>query len=259
MNRDCRKIYIFYFIVFLMSSILWIIGYLFKKMILPGLPLSSIMAIFPAITAIIVGTSYTSKSYISTIICQIGDISNIKKIWLLPGGLLNPLIFYLSYLTLLMTKGPSLGTTPVSGELILAFGLFIFAAYAEELGWTGFVFPILERQTGWIVASAIQGILHSFWHYIPFLQAGRNLSWILWQTLFLTTNRIILIWLFRQSGRKIIIAALFHSTINISWQLFPINGSCYDPFISGTISAFFAIILVIAESSNFRELLNGNK
>lgn len=246
MNNTSKIIYSYFITVLFLSLILWILGYIFRSMLLPGLPVSSFMAIIPVIAAIIIGTRYNSTSYIPTIIWQIKDLARIEnKFWILAAGLVNPLIFLGTYFILLLKGNDISGITPVNWEMLVTFGVFVIAAYTEELGWTGFLLPILQKQKSWISAGIFIGLFHSFWHYIPFLQAGRSIAWILWQTLYLTAIRIILIWLFRRSGGIIFIAVLFHATINISWQLFPVNGSYYEPAITGTISMLIAIILII--------------
>ncbi|HZK54131.1 MAG TPA: hypothetical protein VFC84_08065 [Desulfosporosinus sp.] len=45
--------------------------------------------------------------------------------------------------------------------------------------------------------------------------------------------------------KSVFAVALFHMMFNVTWQLFPINGSYYDPRISGTIFAFVAVIIIV--------------
>jgi hypothetical protein len=41
------------------------------------------------------------------------------------------------------------------------------------------------------------------------------------------------------------VASLYHAMINLTWQLFPVNGSCYDARVTGLITALVAIVVVI--------------
>jgi membrane protease YdiL (CAAX protease family) len=50
-------------------------------------------------------------------------------------------------------------------------------------------------------------------------------------------------WLYIHSGKSVFAAAVFHAMINLSWQLFPNNGSFYDPRVFGLITLGFATIL----------------
>ena len=53
-------------------------------------------------------------------------------------------------------------------------------------------------------------------------------------------------WLYVHSGRSVFAAALFHAMINLCWQLFPKNGSFFDPKIFSLITVGFAIIMYAA-------------
>jgi len=64
-------------------------------------------------------------------------------------------------------------------------------------------------------------------------------------SLFTVAARIIIVWLYNNTNMSIFIAALFHMTINVSWQLFPVNGSYYDPRITGLVTALVAVAVVL--------------
>jgi len=76
-----------------------------------------------------------------------------------------------------------------------------------------------------------------------------------WQCLTLLSQRVILVWIFNNSGKSVAGAILFHIMINMSWQLFPNNGSHYNPRIYGLISIFVAVvILIIGRTSTVTKL-----
>jgi len=52
------------------------------------------------------------------------------------------------------------------------------------------------------------------------------------------------VWLYNNTGRSVCATALFHMTINVAWQLFPVHGSYFDPRSSGVITALIAVIIV---------------
>jgi hypothetical protein len=56
----------------------------------------------------------------------------------------------------------------------------------------------------------------------------------------------IITWLYNNTGRSVFIAVLFHAMFNLTWQLFPIDGSFYDPRVTSLILAAVAIAVVIA-------------
>jgi hypothetical protein len=56
---------------------------------------------------------------------------------------------------------------------------------------------------------------------------------------------VLIVWLYTDAGRSVFAAILFHDLNNVSWQLFPNNGSHYDPRVSGVILAVMAMAVTI--------------
>jgi len=54
-------------------------------------------------------------------------------------------------------------------------------------------------------------------------------------------------WFYIHSGKSVFAAAVFHAMINLCWQLFPNNGSHYDPLVFGLITLCFAVTIYMAE------------
>jgi hypothetical protein len=75
------------------------------------------------------------------------------------------------------------------------------------------------------------------------LQADRSLVWIAWQCLTLVASRVLHVWVYNNAGKSVFITALGHAISNISWQLFPNQGSHYDPRITGLLTASAAIMV----------------
>jgi hypothetical protein len=86
----------------------------------------------------------------------------------------------------------------------------------------GFAIESMQRRWGAVGDGVLLGAIWGAWHFAPFLQAGRSLEWIAWQSLYLIASRVLLVWIFNNTGRSVFAAALFHATGNLSWQLFPI-------------------------------------
>jgi hypothetical protein len=56
--------------------------------------------------------------------------------------------------------------------------------------------------------------------------------------------RIFIVWLYNNTGRSVFAVALFHTTMNLSWMLFPVDGSHFDMRLGGLLMAFTAAIVV---------------
>src|SRR5208282_2503686 len=57
--------------------------------------------------------------------------------------------------------------------------------------------------------------------------------------------RVLIVWLYNSTGRSVFAATLFHMTFNVSWQLFPVHGSHFDPRVTGMIFSFAAVVVVL--------------
>jgi hypothetical protein len=54
-----------------------------------------------------------------------------------------------------------------------------------------------------------------------------------------------MVWLFNNTGKSVFGMALFHMTINVTWLLFPVSGSFFDPRVTGLILAAIAASVVM--------------
>ena len=120
--------------------------------------------------------------------------------------------------------------------------LFYFAAFfigpiGEELGLQGYAYPCLRNSHSVFGSALILGIIWALWHLIPFIQMGRSTIWIIWHLLATVALRFIIVWLFERTSQSIFVAVLFHTMINLTWALFPIDGSFYDPRVTFLILA----------------------
>lgn len=55
--------------------------------------------------------------------------------------------------------------------------------------------------------------------------------------------RILIVWLYNNTGKSVLAAILFHAMINVSVSVFPKNGSLYDPALAGALTAITAVIV----------------
>jgi membrane protease YdiL (CAAX protease family) len=132
-------------------------------------------------------------------------------------------------------------TTP-----LILFAVFFVAAIGEELGWMGYVIDPLQDRFGALGGALLLGGVWAIWHLIPLLSVQRSLAWIAWWALGTVAMRVIITWLYNNTGRSVFIAVIFHAMFNLTWQLFPNNGSYYDPRVTSLIMALVAVGVVIA-------------
>lgn len=203
---------------------------------LPGLtilPASALMTFVPMIAALILICRQDGRA---------GDLALLRRAfdfgrpgnagWFMVALLFMPAVCVLEFLVLRVT-----GTGPPVPDIRLDQASFFFltffiAAIGEELGWQGYLYPALRTHQSALAAALVIGVLWALWHVIPFAQLGRSLDWIVWHSLSAVALRVIIVWLFENTAGSVLVAVLFHTMINVSWALFPIAGSFYDPFIT---------------------------
>jgi membrane protease YdiL (CAAX protease family) len=167
------------------------------------------------------------------------------KIWYVPIILLMPCIMVLSYGAIRLMGVPVPAPQFSVGTILALFVGFFIGALGEELGWSGYALDPLQERFGALWGALLIGVVWAVWHYVPLREAHRSLGFIAWWSLGTVAARVIIVWLYNNTGKSVFVAALFHTMINLTWQVFPINGSYYDPRVTGLITAIVAVVVVI--------------
>jgi membrane protease YdiL (CAAX protease family) len=106
---------------------------------------------------------------------------------------------------------------------------FFVGALGEELGWSGYAIDPMQERWGALQAGILLGLVWAAWHVIALIQAHRSAAWIAWWCLGTVTMRVVIVWLYNGTGKSVFAVSLFHAIGNVSWQLFPVHGSYFDP------------------------------
>jgi membrane protease YdiL (CAAX protease family) len=236
----------FFLLVFALSLPFFLAGALIRRPFLPGLPVSALMFVCPMAAALIRVYGEDRTAGVIGLLKRSFDGRRIRaKIWYVPVILLRPGVMVLSYV-LMRRMGVPLpapeSTVPAALALFLA--LFI-AALGEELGWSGYVIDPMQERWGAARAGVLVGLVWVAWHIVPLLQVHRSPAWIAWWSLETVATRVLIVWLYNNTGKSVFAATLFHTMSNVSWLLFPIHGSYYDPRIVGPITAFTAVLVTV--------------
>ena len=233
--------FLFFGLLILFSLPFWLLGALANAEILPRLPVSAIMVICPVAAATFLVFRANGLSAVASFLRRVADWRRMRRwTWLVALGTM-PVVMILSA-AMLTAMGEKLPTPEVTlVQTLSLFLLFFVAAAAEELGWTGYATRPLVRSHGLIAAGLIIGIVSSLWHVFPLLQADRGWDWIAWWAIGSIMRRLIITWLYVRGGQSVFSAILFHTMSNLSWMLFPVMGSHYDPATTA-----IALILVAA-------------
>ena len=242
----------FFLLVFLLSAPLWLADWS-DRQILPGLPMSAVAVVAPLAAALILVFRQSGASGVAALLARSFDYRRITdKSWYAPIILLMPAIAVLAYVVMRALDMPLPAVHLQLSRLPGLVLLFLVAGLAEELGWSGYALDPLQSRWGALRASLILGAVWAIWHFVPLLQAGRAPTWIAWWSLATVATRVLHTWLFNNTGKSVFGAALFHTMSNVSWQMFPNQGSHYDPRVTGVIVASIAVLIVATSNREFR-------
>lgn len=232
-------------LLFVLSIPFWVIGG--RKLPLPmNLPASALMFVNPVIAASILTYRQLGLVDVKALLRRAFDYKRVANpIWYVPILFLDPLIKYLSYVIMRLTGAP-LPEPNVPLILVPVFLVgFFLPALCEELGWTGFALDPLQRRWGALTAGILLGLVWAIWHAIPYVQTGNSVSWIVWHSLNTVALRVLIVWLYNNTGRSVFASILYHDVVNVSWSLFPNYGSHYNPFITSMLTCLTAVLVVI--------------
>jgi uncharacterized protein len=249
MTKNTTKTFInFFALIFAVSIPFWILGALAPDTteIFPiKLPVSALMTFCPLIAAAILVYKKQKIEGVKKLLKLSFDCKKVNnKKWYIPVVLLMPATALLSFFYAKITGGIVPEPQPSALSVFIFFVVYFIGAIGEELGWSGYIINPLQKRYGAIKASLLVGTIWALWHIIPWSQAHQSANWIIWQCVATVLLRVIMVWIFNNSGRSVFAMILFHTMINISPYLIPNNGSHYNPFIFAVL--LFITVLIIA-------------
>jgi uncharacterized protein len=237
----------FFILVFVLSVPFYILASSGAKLPgLPFLPVSALAGFVPMIAALIlIYRQRGGEGAVALLKSAFAKRRNLSAGWIFVAVLFMPVVCLLEF-WILRLMGSAVPTPQISPfQALLYFVAFFIGAIGEELGWQGYAYPRLRSSQTVLGSALVIGIIWALWHLVPFVQMGRSSNWIVWHLLGTVALRFIIVWLFENTDQSILIAVLFHTMINVTWALFPVAGSFYDPFVTFLILAF-AVISIIA-------------
>lgn len=243
MSSHTTKAYINYFLlVYALSVPFWILGARgpdTTKILPVKLPISALMTFCPLLAAAILVYKKQKMQGVKQLMKLSIDMRKIKNnTWYVPVVLLMPAIALLSFWYMKISGDIQPEPQPSPLAVVILFFVYFIGAIGEELGWSGYAIEPLQNQYGALKASIMLGIVWAVWHIIPFHQAHQTAAWIAWQCIGTVLLRVIMVWIFNNTGKSVFAMILLHTMINISPYLIPNYGSHYNPFI-------FAVLLCI--------------
>ena len=241
---------IFFLLLYAMSIPLWLLETMIDVKGLPlDIPITDIVAAFtPLFAACILVYKEEGRAGINKLLKRIVDFKRItKKIWYIPVIFLPLVIYFLVYIIICLAGLPMADKFQISWLTIPVLFIFFFlGAIAEEVGYTGYAIEPMQQRFGALAASIIIGIPWAVWHYPSIIQQGHNLTWIAWGTLGTIAVRVLIVWIYNNTGKSLFACILFHTMINLGRPLFP-KDATHNPLVDypGIHYSMMAIAAVV--------------
>jgi membrane protease YdiL (CAAX protease family) len=137
--------------------------------------------------------------------------------------------------------------TPVSLLIILAI-----LVVGEEIGWRGFALPHLQARYDSLIASLILGVLWAGWHLANASIPGLEYYWYGFPAflVFVVAQTILFTWLANHTRSSVLLAWIFHASINVSNSLFFIGEQVKQWWLAGAGFAAIGLIVILLTGPN---------
>lgn len=100
--------------------------------------------------------------------------------------------------------------------------LMILLVPFEEIGWRGYLLPVVQRRYSPLASSLIVGGIWALWHWplawasVGYQQSERPWHYMLWFTVSIVPISCLATWLFNGSGESLAVVSLFHIAVNLA-------------------------------------------
>ena len=93
------------------------------------------------------------------------------------------------------------------------------------------------QPAAWLLglAGILAGIMWASLHAPVWALAGQSLDWCMWQWLYVVALRVLMTWIYNNTGRSLFAMDLLHPGLFVWWYLWPVSGAglsvptLYDP------------------------------
>lgn len=216
----------FFMLTFLLSTPLYLLNALAQRQLL-GMPdmgtaYIGILTFMPALAAALLTWRARGLGETKALLLRVLDYQHIGNAWwLLPAVLLGPAIFAISLVSIAYMDIPVPPAMAALWAFPVLFAFVFLLAAGEEVGWMGYAFDPMLTRFGPLRASIFLGTIWAIWHAPFFAFLFPDPIMFAAELLTLITTRILLVWVFLNAGRSVLIATLYHAADNAAFILLP--------------------------------------
>ena len=244
MNRPLRN---FVLLELALSIPFWGIGALAQAQVIPDHVLfRAAWSLTPMIAATILVYREGRAAGVKEFLARIFDYPRVQsKIWYAAVFLTGPFIVFLQY-GIALWSGSQVPPPRFTPLVPLSYIGFFLVAYVEELGWTVYALDRLQERRSAFTASILVGIMWASLHAPVWALAGQSLAWCAWQWIYVVALRVLMAWVYNNTGRSLFAMDLLHPGLFVWWYLWPVSGtglsmpSLYDPRSLALTAIFLA-------------------
>jgi membrane protease YdiL (CAAX protease family) len=175
----------------------------------------ALFTVTPIAAASLLTFRQRGKDGLKQLIWRILDFKRIGNYRWYGAILLLPLLIALLSLggsTLFGVDLPSSAAPLAALPLVLSF-FFVLAA-GEEAGWMGYAFDPMQARYGALRAALALGVVWTIWHVPFFIFMMPEAIVFTAQVVTLMSTRVLIAWVYNNSGRSVFAATLFHAVGN---------------------------------------------
>jgi CAAX protease family protein len=242
-----RSPWLFFALVFLLSVPFALLGFVTKLQLMPGIPISALGFVCPATAAALLSFREHGFAGVSALFRRSLEFKrSLLSAWLVPILLLMPFVALMTYALMRAMHIPhAMPRFPLPASLIL-FAAFLIAALGEEIGWSGYAIDPLQDRWRALAAAVLLGAMWAAWHIVAMVQTGQSAPWIAWGCLDMVATRVIMVWLYDNTGRAVIAVVLFHAIANLTFKsVFPAGSYESERIISVILTIVAVIVSVV--------------
>ena len=237
---------IFLLLVFAFSIPFWLLGGVTHLQLMPVLSISALAGFAPMAAALVMVRRDKKSAAMSALLKRSFDYKRIQsKRWLVPVLLLMPAVSLVVYGLMKWMAMPVPAAQFHLLPALLMFIAFFVSGLGKELGWSGYALDPMQARWGALGASLLLGLVGIIWHLVLLFKIDHSFAWIGWWCLYALTFRIFAVWLYNNSGKSVLAAALFHATVNMAYMFFPVYGSHFDMRLGGLVMAVAALLIIL--------------
>lgn len=175
----------------------------------------ALFTVTPIASASLLTARQRGRDGLKQLLRRIFDLKRIGDYRWYGAILLLPLLISLLSLGGAILSGvdlPSAEAPLAALPLVLSF-FFVLAA-GEEVGWMGYAFDPMQAQYGALPAALGLGVVWAIWHVPFFVFMMPEAAVFTAQIVALVSTRVLIAWVYNNSGKSVFSATLFHAAGN---------------------------------------------